>query len=122
METKRLAACLVALVATGFLSGCAPGLEPGSVAVEIRPIVPAVQGGKYEVRVVGPDGALIFSAAMRAGESLSRADIPLGWVSISADPLCTVEAELTPDQPAMGLIVDGSNCALTDGKDAQSSP
>lgn len=84
--------------------------------------MPALQGGKYEVRVVGPDGALIFSEAMRGGDSFSHADIPLGWVSISADPLCTVEAELTPDQPSMGLIVDGSNCTLTDGQDVPNSP
>lgn len=113
--------CLVSAFGLS-LSGCAPALEPGSVAVEIRSVLPVALSGEYDVRIVGPDGAVIFSRDMGAGHSLSYGDVPLGWVSVSAQPLCTVEAELTADHPTIGLIVDGSHCTLTDGNSDQSSP
>jgi hypothetical protein len=112
----------VALICAGCLSGCAPMLEPGSIAVEIRSTAPDAQGDRYQVRVVQSDGTLIFSQDMSAGSSLSYGDVPLGWVSISADSQCKVEAELTIEQPSMGLIVDGTNCTLADGEDLRPSP
>lgn len=116
MKSRSCAGYIVVLTLSGSLSGCGSALEPGSVAVEVRSVLPDVQGSSYDVRVVGPDGNLIVSQDMGAGHSLSYGDIPLGWVTVSAGTTCTVQAELTSDLPSMGLIVDGADCTLTDGR------
>ncbi|GAB3532002.1 hypothetical protein GCM10027403_03440 [Arthrobacter tecti] len=84
------------------------------MAIEVRSMHPDVEKYAYEIRVVGPDGDLIFSEELGPGESLSQGDIPLGWITISAVPFCTVESELTSKHPTMSLVVDGDNCTLGD--------
>ncbi len=112
MGTRRFTYCTVALLAVGFMSGCAA--DTGSVAIEVRSMAPDFQGTSYEVRVVGPEGELIASDTMNAGRSMSYEGVPLGTVSINADPLCTVESTLTSEHPTMKLTVDGLHCTLSD--------
>lgn len=105
----------IGLVLTvGTVSACAPVDGRGSVAVEVRAMSPKEKVAAYDVSVIGPDDELLFSQEMGAGESVVWAEVPLGWVSVNAEPFCTVDSELTSESPTMRLILDGIDCILTD--------
>lgn len=112
MKLQHLQRHVALLVVVGSVSGCTP--ERGSVAIDIQAMALDARTTTYEVRVAGPDNEVIFTQAMGAGQSFSRGNVPLGWVSISAGPACTVSTELTSEHLTMRLIVDGKRCTLAD--------
>ncbi|WP_152916090.1 hypothetical protein [Arthrobacter sp. RIT-PI-e] len=112
MSTLRLVRGTGVLLAVGFMSGCSA--DTGSVAIEVRSMTPDTQGTLFDVRVLGPEGELIASDRMITGRSMFYEGVPLGSISINADPLCVVQSTLTSEHPTMKLIVDGTHCILSD--------
>lgn len=114
MNLRLLARGAFVFLVAGAISGCALGAQTGSVVVEVRAMTPGSQGNSYDVTVRGPDQKAVESLEVSVGQSITIDDVPLGWVSIEADSLCTVESELTKEHPTMRLIADAANCTLAD--------
>lgn len=112
MRIRWVPACVVPLLAVGLLTGCSE--ETGSVTVEIRSLVPGTDTSTYRVSAVHADDGLIHSDDLGPGQTYTAENVRLGWVTLSADPRCTVESELTAEHPTMRLIVDGTDCTLAD--------
>lgn len=89
-------------------------VRPHGVEVEVRTLVPGDQGGSYEVKVVGPDGALVTSQDVPVGSAYGIEGVPFGWISAEATSGCAGRGELTAASPKMRMIVDGDKCILTE--------
>lgn len=106
-------------VATAFLivaalAGCASGVQPGNVEVEVRTMAPGAQGGSYDVKIVSRNGDVANSQEVSVGSTYGVEGVPLGWVTVEVTSGCKIETELTLDSPTMRVVIDGDACILSD--------
>lgn len=114
MNSMTVTFGLSAMMLGTVLAGCAPSAQEGVVNVEVRAAAPGVEGGVHMITVSGAEGEVIDTRELAEHSSLFLASVPFGEIKIDVSDSCVVESDLNSDRPSMRLIIDGSNCTLTD--------